>query len=119
MRNDRDDLRRGAAQGPAAGGRTRGAKRRHARLLLSGEDEEEESTIVETGVGVYLSVTGSTAREHGLVVGEELFPNETALMENYEETGGGQAREGPVRPDRDQDGDLLSRVSARSRPVLY
>jgi protein-arginine kinase activator protein McsA len=25
--------------------------------------------------------------EHGLVVGEELFPSETVLMENYEEAG--------------------------------
>jgi hypothetical protein len=52
-----------------------------------GEDEEEEAAIAETGVGVYLTVTGSTARDHGLVVGEELFPSETVLMENYEETG--------------------------------
>jgi hypothetical protein len=52
-----------------------------------GDDEEEESAIAEAGVGVYLTVTGSTAREHGLVVGEELFPSETVLMENYEETG--------------------------------
>ncbi|NEU56973.1 hypothetical protein [Halorussus sp. MSC15.2] len=51
-----------------------------------GEDEEEEAAIADTGVGVYLTVTGSTAREHGLVVGEELFPSETVLMENYEET---------------------------------
>jgi hypothetical protein len=51
-----------------------------------GEDEEEEAAIAEAGVGVYLTVTGSTAREHGLVVGEELFPSETVLMENYEET---------------------------------
>ncbi|WP_158056984.1 hypothetical protein [Halorussus halophilus] len=51
------------------------------------EDEEEEAAIAEDGVGVYLTVTGSTAREHGLVVGEELFPSETVLMENYEESG--------------------------------
>ncbi|WP_135851187.1 type 2 periplasmic-binding domain-containing protein [Halorussus salinus] len=51
------------------------------------EDEEEEAAIAETGAGVYLTVTGSTAREHGLVVGEELFPSETVLMENYEESG--------------------------------
>jgi ATP phosphoribosyltransferase len=31
-------------------------------------------------------VTGSTAREHGLVVGEELFPSETVLMQNNAET---------------------------------
>lgn len=52
-----------------------------------GEGEEEEAAIAETGVGVYLTVTGSTAREQGLVVGEELFPSETVLMENYEESG--------------------------------
>ncbi|MFC7080486.1 hypothetical protein [Halorussus caseinilyticus] len=51
------------------------------------EDEEEEAAIADTGAGVYLTVTGSTAREHGLVVGEELFPSETVLMENYEESG--------------------------------
>src|SRR6056297_492679 len=50
------------------------------------EDEEEEAAIAESGVGVYLTVTGSTARENGLVVGEQLFPSETVLMENYEET---------------------------------
>ncbi|PSP54759.1 hypothetical protein BRC82_08460 [Halobacteriales archaeon QS_1_67_19] len=50
------------------------------------ENEEEEAAIAETSVGVYLTVTGSTAREHGLVVGEQLFPSETVLMENYEET---------------------------------
>ncbi|WP_128478228.1 type 2 periplasmic-binding domain-containing protein [Halorussus pelagicus] len=53
-----------------------------------GEDEEEEAAIADTGAGVYLTVTGSTAREHGLVVGEELFPSETVLMENYEESDG-------------------------------
>jgi hypothetical protein len=52
------------------------------------EDEEEEAAIADTGAGVYLTVTGSTAREHGLVVGEELFPSETVLMENYEESDG-------------------------------
>jgi hypothetical protein len=30
-------------------------------------------------------VTGSTARDHGLTVGEELFPSETVLLENTEE----------------------------------
>ena len=51
------------------------------------EEEDEEAAIAAEGVGVYLTVTGSTAREHGLVVGEELFPSETVLMENYEESG--------------------------------
>jgi hypothetical protein len=43
---------------------------------------EEEAAIADVGVGVYLTVTGSTAREHGLDVGERLFPSETVLMEN-------------------------------------
>ncbi|MFB6270368.1 MAG: hypothetical protein ABEH83_10510 [Halobacterium sp.] len=43
---------------------------------------EEEAAIADVGVGVYLTVTGSTAREHGLEVGERLFPSETVLMEN-------------------------------------
>ena len=48
-------------------------------------DEEEEAAIARTGLGVYLTVTGSTAREHGLVVGEHLFPSETVLMQNAAE----------------------------------
>ena len=48
-------------------------------------DESEEAAIAETGVGVYLTVTGSTARDHGLVVGEGLFPSETVLLENASE----------------------------------
>ncbi len=47
---------------------------------------EEEAAIADTGVGVYLTVTGNTAREHGLVVGEKLFPSETVLLENEVET---------------------------------
>ena len=47
---------------------------------------EEEAAIAETGLGVYLTMTGSTAREHGLVLGEHLFPSETVLMENVAET---------------------------------
>ena len=50
--------------------------------------EEEEGAIAESGVGVYLTVTGSTAREHGLEVGEALFPSETVLMENQHEATG-------------------------------
>jgi hypothetical protein len=46
---------------------------------------EEEASIAETGLGVYLTVTGSTAREHGLVIGERLFPSETVLLENHAE----------------------------------
>jgi ATP phosphoribosyltransferase len=30
-------------------------------------------------------VTGSTARDHGLVVGEHLFPSETVVMRNTAE----------------------------------
>jgi len=56
------------------------------------EDEEEEAAIAATGVGVYLTVTGSTAREHGLVVGEQLFPSETVLMENCSEATPGVER---------------------------
>ncbi len=47
---------------------------------------EEEAAIANVGVGVYLTVTGSTAREHGLLLGEQLFPSETVLMENTAET---------------------------------
>ena len=43
---------------------------------------EEEADIAETGIGVYLTVTGSTARDHGLELGERLFPSETVLLEN-------------------------------------
>lgn len=48
-------------------------------------ERTEEAAIAESGVGIYLTVTGSTAREHGLVLGEELFPSETVLMENTAE----------------------------------
>lgn len=50
-----------------------------------GEGREEEAEIAAQGVGIYLTVTGSTAREHGLVLGEELFPSETVLLENAAE----------------------------------
>ncbi|MFP8891581.1 hypothetical protein ACLI4U_17695 [Natrialbaceae archaeon A-CW2] len=48
-------------------------------------DIDEEQAIADAGVGVYLTVTGSTARDHGLVLGEQLFPSETVLMENAAE----------------------------------
>jgi hypothetical protein len=48
---------------------------------------EEEAAIAETGLGVYLTMTGSTARDHGLVVGDDLFPSETVVMENVAEAG--------------------------------
>jgi hypothetical protein len=50
--------------------------------------DEEEAAIADVGLGAYLSVTGSTAREHGLILGEHLFPSETVLMENVVETDG-------------------------------
>lgn len=49
------------------------------------EGVDEEAAIAETGVGVYLTVTGSSAREHGLLLGDRLFPSETVLMENTAE----------------------------------
>ncbi|AEH37935.1 hypothetical protein [Halopiger xanaduensis] len=49
------------------------------------EGREEEAAIANTGLGVYLTVTGSTAREHGLLLGEQLFPSETVLLENTSE----------------------------------
>ncbi|ADJ15347.1 hypothetical protein [Halalkalicoccus jeotgali] len=53
---------------------------------------EEEADIADVGLGVYLTVTGSTARDHGLDVGERLFPSETVLMENIPEAGHEAAR---------------------------
>ena len=47
--------------------------------------QEEEAAIEEAGLGVYLTVTGNTARDHGLVLGEQLFPSETVLLENTAE----------------------------------
>ncbi|WP_440772733.1 hypothetical protein [Natronorubrum sp. DTA28] len=49
------------------------------------EGREEEAAIADTGLGVYLTVTGSTAREHGLLLGEQLFPSETVLLESTPE----------------------------------
>jgi hypothetical protein len=46
------------------------------------DGEEEEAAIAAAGAGAYLTVTGGTARDHGLVVGERLFPSETVLLEN-------------------------------------
>jgi len=45
----------------------------------------EEAAIADTGLGVYLTVTGATARDHGLDLGERLFPSETVLLENVAE----------------------------------
>ena len=46
---------------------------------------EEEAAIAAAGLGVYLTVTGSTARDNGLLVGDQLFPSETVLLENVAE----------------------------------
>jgi hypothetical protein len=54
-------------------------------FVYPSEDVEEEAAIAETGVGVYLTMTGGTARDHGLVLGTDLFPSETVLMENSAE----------------------------------
>ncbi|WP_435358127.1 hypothetical protein [Haloarchaeobius sp. DFWS5] len=48
--------------------------------------EEEEAAIADVGVGVYLTMTGSTARDYGLELGTRLFPSETVLMENVAES---------------------------------
>ncbi|WP_313695287.1 hypothetical protein [Halorarum halobium] len=53
---------------------------------------EEEAAIAEAGLGVYLTVTGGTARDHGLVLGEDLFPSETVLLENEAEATGATDR---------------------------
>lgn len=55
----------------------------------SSDDREEEAAIADVGAGVYLTVTGSTAREHGLVVGDKLFPSETVLLQNEAEASEG------------------------------
>jgi hypothetical protein len=47
--------------------------------------QTEEAAIAETGIGIYLTVTGSSAREVGLQVGTRLFPSETVLLENRSE----------------------------------
>ena len=54
-------------------------------FVYPGEKAEEEAAIADSGLGVYLTLTGSTARDHGLVLGEHLFPSETVLMENESE----------------------------------
>lgn len=52
-------------------------------FVYPGRDvSEEEAAIADAGLGVYLTVSGSTARDHGLVLGEQLFPSETVLMKN-------------------------------------
>lgn len=46
---------------------------------------EEVAAIARSDLGVYLRETGTTAREYGLTVGEQLFPSETVLLENEHE----------------------------------
>ena len=48
-------------------------------------DVGEEAAVADVGLGVYLTKTGSTARDHGLLLGDHLFPSETVLMENRAE----------------------------------
>jgi hypothetical protein len=67
---------------------------RDVEFVYPTDDTEEEGAIAETGLGVYLTMTGSTAREYGLVLGEHLFPSETVLMENEAETS---PEAGPVK----------------------
>ncbi|WP_254544011.1 hypothetical protein [Halomarina pelagica] len=55
------------------------------------ESETEEEAISDAGLGVYVTVTGSTARDHGLVLGERLFPSETVLLENRRELTSAEA----------------------------
>ncbi len=69
------------------------------------DDRVEEAAIASVGLGVYLTVTGSTARDHGLRVGEELFPSETVLLENpaeadehAEELAAALVGDAPARP---------------------
>ena len=47
--------------------------------------QTEEAAIAETGIGIYLTVSGSTARDHGLSLGEHLFPSETVLLKSEPE----------------------------------
>jgi hypothetical protein len=58
----------------------------------SADHAEEEAAVADAGLGAYLTVTGGTARDHGLVVGERLFPSETVLLENAHEMGGSTRR---------------------------
>jgi hypothetical protein len=56
-------------------------------FVYPGDAGAEEAAIADVGLGVYLTKSGSTARDHGLVVGEQLFPSETVLFENEAEVG--------------------------------
>jgi hypothetical protein len=77
-------------------------------FVYPGEGAEEEAAIAETGLGVYLTVTGSTARDHGLVLGDHLFPSETVLMEN----------EAEIDPADETAEELLSAPRGETRLVV-
>lgn len=70
-------------------------------------DAVEEAAIAEAGVGIYLTVTGGTAREHGLLLGEQLFPSETVLMENAREVSGVEAAVRSLLADGETETELL------------
>ncbi len=55
------------------------------QFVYPDDEQEEEAAIAAAGLGVYLTMTGSTARAHGLELGEPLFPSETVLLKNDEE----------------------------------
>jgi hypothetical protein len=57
----------------------------NVRFTYPARGVEEEAAIADTGAGIYLTVSGGTAREHGLLVGERLFPSETVLLQNVTE----------------------------------
>lgn len=73
------------------------------------EGRPEEAAIADTGVGVYLTMSGSTARSHGLELGERLFPSETVLMENTAETNGDAARAVELFESAELDSELTVR----------
>ncbi len=58
-------------------------------FVYPAEGREEEAAVADAGLGVYITVTGSTARDHGLLVGEHLFDSETVLLENEPELDAG------------------------------
>lgn len=62
--------------------------------------EDEEAAIANTGLGIYLTVTGSTARDYGLILGEHLFPSETVLMENPTEATDATEKVKPLLTDQ-------------------
>lgn len=55
-------------------------------FVYPGAGVDEEAAVAGAGLGVYLTVTGGTARDHGLVLGEDLFPSETVFLENEAES---------------------------------